>query len=84
MVKGYIKFIQDGRNGLKMGKCIPTIQDDSVAKETPSHTHVLFKSFALTLANCLKIKTEQPVYLKRNYEISYPVTCLTLLNKGSP
>lgn len=63
-----------GRPGFKIGKCIPTIQDDSVAKETPSHIYVLFKSFALTFANCLKRKTEQAIYFKRNYEISYPIT----------
>lgn len=67
----------------KIGKRIPTILDDSVSKKTPSHIHVLFNSFALTFANCLEIKTEQAVYLKRNYEISCPVICLTLLNKDS-
>lgn len=32
---------------------------------------------------CELLKTEQVIYFKRNYEISYPVTCLTPLNKGS-
>lgn len=61
-----------GRPGFKIGKHIPTKQDDSVSRETPSHIKVPFKSFALTFANCLKIKTEQAVYFKRSYEISYP------------
>lgn len=52
-----------GRPRFKIGKCIPTTEDDSVSKESPSQAYILFKNFALTFANCLEIKTEQAVYL---------------------